>query len=391
MVSSCEGHLYPDYLATFEGGLSMLQRFFIAILFLLAVASVEAHEKRMEIRIGIIAPLTGGLAERGVDIQRTIELMTPYLNRRSEKYKFRFIIDDGKCGIGNSSTTIANKFIHVDRVTFLLTACSGETLQVGPIAELNKVVNFAVLSMHQDVKTLGDYIFRTYVDVERGIKLFPEFYEKKGIKKVALITEENAFTEGIKGLLEQHLGDRIISSEYFAPDSGDLRSIILRAKAKKPDAYYLNAAAAKTFSTLVKQLKQLGISSPLYTYHMPEDPSVVKALGEQLEGIVYMYEPAIKNASPRYQEFLTRYKERYSDGPSMEFLVRSTYDAVMSIADSVETVGPNTRSVKAYLYKYESQGALGKVSYDENGDIKGIDYVLKQIRRGTPTLLTVKG
>ena len=92
--------------------------FYALALILLYSAKCQAEETNNQkeiVKIGVIAPLTGGLAQRGDDITRLLKILEPQLNSQSTKYTYKFILDDGKCGVGNTATTIANKFISFDK------------------------------------------------------------------------------------------------------------------------------------------------------------------------------------------------------------------------------------------------------------------------------------
>ena len=76
--------------------------FALALLGPSRLASAEPQPRQV-VQIGVIVPLTGGLARRGEDVTRLIHILEPRLRERSHRYDFRFTIDDGRCGNGNSA------------------------------------------------------------------------------------------------------------------------------------------------------------------------------------------------------------------------------------------------------------------------------------------------
>jgi ABC-type branched-subunit amino acid transport system substrate-binding protein len=156
---------------------------------------------RETVKIGAIVPLIGGLARRGQDISRLFQILEPKLNAASRRFRYQFIVEDGKCGLGSDATTAAIKLINFDKVKFLITGCSGDTLQAGPIAQRTRVLTIAVLSSHPDVRKIGDCVFRTYTDAEKNLKLFSQYILQKTSGKIALLTEEGVFTYGIRDML----------------------------------------------------------------------------------------------------------------------------------------------------------------------------------------------
>lgn len=337
--------------------------------------------KRIRVNIGVIAPLTGGLAKRGEDLGRLIEIIEPDFNRLSSKYDYHFLLDDGKCGAGNSPTTLAKKFIHVDKIGFLITACSGETLQAGPIAQREGVVTFAVLSTHQDIKKLGDFVFRTFVDIERGVENFAEHMREKS-GKIAILTEENAFTFGIKKLLLHYLKNSVVFSDDFPPDIADFNTLLTKIRNSGAKGVYFNVLSEGTLAVLVNQSRAMGLDFQIYSYNMPEASSFVTLTGRNSEQLEFIGSPNISGASNQFQRTLRTYWKRHPQGPSYEFILRTFYDAADLIRQGIETYGPNPGKVRDFIAAYHGTGALGEISFDKNGDVGNINYVLKRIEGG---------
>lgn len=344
----------------------------------LFAATTFAAAEKTEVKIGVIAPLTLGNAERGKEIVNTLETYVSMLNQNSERYVYRLVSEDGKCGIGSSATTAAEKLIRIDKVQFLITGCSGETLQAGPIAQRAGVLLFAVFSAHQDVKKLGDFIFRTCPDQERAAEIFAHEIECSKIDTLFLLSEENAFTQGMKSLLTAKAGKRISGSEDFPSEMTDFRTLLLRAKAARPQAIYLNAASPASLSNLVVQAKNLGVTVPLFGYLHPDDPSFFKSSGAESVGVRYLGVPDAVELPSEFREFSERYKKEFGM-PQVEVVRRTTFDALKSIAAGIENVGPDPLKVRTFLQTYQAEGATGHLSYDENGDLKNLDYVMKVV------------
>jgi len=354
---------------------------------LLWILPVQAAPEKRPVKIGVIAPLTGPLAMRGEDVTRLLEILAPRLTRKSQKYIYKFIFDDGRCGLGSSASTIAKKFIKLDKIKFLITACSGETLQAGPIAQKNGVLTFAVLSTHQDIKKIGDYVFRTYVDIEQGIKSYAAVLKKESGGRIAIFTEENAFTFGIRDLLHRYLEDDIVYSDDFSGDTTDYKAMLIKARANRVGALYFNCAGPYSLVNLVVQARQLGFVQPIFSYDMAADPVFISRSGSYGDGIKFLHAPVNMDLPAEFIDLMKEYRKRFPEGPSMEFLVRDTYDAAMAIFSGIEKLGPQPTAIKEYLKTYRARGALGEVSFDENGDIENISFVLKELSKGSITVI----
>lgn len=358
----------------------MLSRINPAIFcFLLFCSTVFAQEAEV-VKIGLIIPLTGGLATRGTDVTKFLPLLQDHLNRSGKTYRYEFLVEDGKCGSGNAATSAAMKFINIDKVKFLITGCSGETLQVGPIAEKNRIVQFAILSLHPKIKSLGEYIFRTFIDVEKSAAGMADYMTKNSGGKIAVLTEENAFTFSVRDELLKNLGDKVVFADDFALDSVDFNTLLTKANSKGAKGIYLNVMSEGTLANLVNQAKRMNLSQQLYSYNMPEAASFRAATGENSNGLEFIGTPNITESSTEFKLLMMEFLKKYPEGPNYEFVLRTFHAAIQSIVAGIEQVGSDTTKIKDFLYTYSSFGALGKIKYDRNGDIEGLHYVLKRVR-----------
>ena len=350
---------------------------FVAILLLVIGPAAPLQGQPHTVLIGVIIPLTGETAVWGEDLKRALPLLEAELNSRQTAYQFKFLLEDGKCGHENAAITAARKLVTMDKVSFLVTGCSGEVLQIAPFAETNKIFAIAYCAGHHDIANAGDYVFRTYIDLSRGAELVSDDIVKRHNYPLAILTEENAFTIGIKRALQKHLGDKVGFADDYALGDADLRSLILRARATRPRAYYLNAATPQSFVMLFRQLQQAGITSPKYAYFNPGVKSVQEALGKSLEDTVYFDVPDALDTTEDYQQFLAAFRQVSPDGPVTPFLLATAYNAFRVIYDGVLAVGPDATKVKEFAYRYDAPSATGRLRFDKNGDVLDLNFTLR--------------
>ncbi len=336
----------------------------------------------MSVKIGVIAPLTGPSSAIGDEITRTLNILSEELSNSEKKLAISFIFEDGKAGVDSSPTTAVQKLISSDGVRLFIVATSGEIMQIGALANKLDLLMFAPYATVPSVKTLGERVFRTAIDVERAADLLAKYLQNSSALPIAIITEQHAFTIGASEQLRLRLQGKIVADENYPLDETDLRPVLLRARSKNPKAYYLSCARPNTCALITNQARQIGIKEQLYSFLHMSDPDFLEASYPNSDGIIFLSPPEEQSSSPRFREFQSRYQKRYPDGSKNEFLMRSTYDAAMGIVDGVEEVGPRPLEISRYLQNYEVQGALGEVSFDENGDIRNLDYTLRVIRGG---------
>ena len=81
-----------------------------------------------------------------ISARRISAILQERFNEAQSKHRFDFIIEDGRCGVGNSAISAAKKLVAVDGVSFIITGCSGETLQVAPYTERAHVITIGYAS-----------------------------------------------------------------------------------------------------------------------------------------------------------------------------------------------------------------------------------------------------
>ncbi len=352
----------------------------LSLLFIAALFYHPAHaEERQVVKIGIIVPLTGPMASFGEDLTKAIPLLEEKFNSTQSKYTFQFLIEDGKFGQSNAAITAAKKLIDFDKVRFLMVGSSGEILQVAPYVESMKVLSVAGFAGHPDVRNAGDYVFRTYIDTGKGIGRVIEDMDKKAFARIAIISEETAFTLGIKKDLTSLLQDKLVFSEDYGFGDADFNSLVVKARSKRPQAYYLNTATPGNFITLFKRLREGGVNEPFYTYYSPGLKDVQESIGKSLDGTVYLDFPDSKNVSQDFADFYDTFIKQFGSVRA-GFNFRTNYNAVKILFDGIMEVGPDSTKVKEYLYKYDRQSATGRLRFDSNGDPEDLNLELKTYR-----------
>ncbi len=346
------------------------------------IDSTSAQSAREEVKIGVILPLSGNSAVYSIDAQPILSLLQDKFNNQSSKYQYKLIFEEGQCGTGNYSINAAKKLSSIDQSSFILAACSGEVLQIAPFTESKKILVIGFASSHPDVKNAGSYVFRTYPDIDTGVTKLTKVIQKNGFSKIAIITEEMSFTEGVRRSLLRELGSKIIFDEYFKVGETDFRSILTKARAAKPDAIYLNAGTPTTYQALITQLKEQGITAALFSYHQPADDSSLKNLGKKQEGVVFISVPGEDGITGDYKAVRDQYTKSHDGTVHIPAIAQSAYDAATTLFNAIEAVGPDTMKVRDFMSKWHGIGATGPIVFNAAGDMEGVSMALQIIRDG---------
>lgn len=302
------------------------------------------------------------------------------------------IWEDGK-GSGTAAAAAAQKLISVDKVQYILGGhCTPESLPIAPIAERAGVVMLASITSNPYLTNAGDYIFRlTAVSTVGPEKVF-QHASALGLKKYAVLYEESDYprpqAEKFRDLVEQanltlDVFDGMLSNET------DFRSRISALRKRQPDGLYLASLAPDFAILLLRQLREMHLSTQLFGnenmgYAVRSAAANEKSL---FEGLVFAASRCDEQA-PKSKAFFDKFAQRYA-GKAAPYgcYTAEPYDAVKLLAETISRCGDSPDAVKKCLYATTNyEGASGTFSFDSNGDVIR-DYDLLQIRQGSINVL----
>lgn len=350
----------------------------ISLLFFVAACAQTGDD----VKIGVIAPLTGDLAVIGENAVVAAQMAVDEINAAGgvNGKTVNLIVEDGHCN-GKEAVAAGNKLINVDGVRYIMGGmCSSETLAVAPISEQNKVVMLSPCSSAPAVSDAGDFIFRNYPsDSFVGSFAAEYMHDVYGAKRVAILACMNDYCTGIKeafeNAFESYDGTKITGVERFESTTRDIRSQITKLKDSDAEAVLFLAYTEAAIAGF-KQMEELGLDVPIFGTDTFDDPTILEGAGTAGEGMRYAIPYTLEGPA-----FVGEFKER-SGGEDITACTPQAYDAIHILARTIAQ--SNTSSeVRDMLYSMQPYaGASGTISFDENGDLDEAAYLVKEYRDG---------
>lgn len=349
-----------------------------------AVGSAPAKVTDMTpIKIGFTGPLSGEFANIGANAKAAVEIAIDEVNAAGgiNGRNLQVVFEDDQCA-GAKSVSAANKLISVDKVSAILgAACSPATLAFAPVLEQAKVVGISYCSTAPKISQAGDYIFRDVPsDLFQGNYAAGYIYNTLGIKKVAIVKVNNDWGLGIgQAFSDQYtkLGGQIVLNESYDSTSKDMRAQMAKVKNSGAGLLYF-AGFPDTTVVGIKQAKDLGITVPIFGADSWDDTSVWTKLGSAGNGV--MYTVVGTNSSDAFKNKMSA-KLGTND---IVYCSNYVYDAVKIIAQVMSKVGTDSEKIKNELYKTTYTGGVSsnKIEFDQNGDPKEANYIIKVVKDG---------
>jgi len=357
-----------------------------AVVILTIVLVVALRDRRAdEIRIGVIAPLSGGSAKYGEDIRRGYALAADEINAGGgiNGKTLRLIYEDSE-GKPEKAVSAAQKLIHSDHVVAILGPLwSSPTLAVAPIAERDKVVLLSSGASSPEITGAGDYIFRNELSDQDGAEQSARLFFEAGYKRIAMLYINNDFGIGYRDVTRrtyEELGGTVAVAEAFEQDAKDFRTQLLKVKEADPEAVFL--VGYKEMILILRQMRELGINKQILSIALFEDPEILEKVGEVAEGAIYTYYGTFdpKSQDQDIRKFVTAFEKEYGEPP--EYYAPLGYDAVNILAQAIREGGTEPNGIKDALYQVKDfPGLTGATTIDENGDVQR-SVILKTVKNG---------
>lgn len=361
----------------------------IGIIIVIAVVLVgynilQGPTTQVPIKIGFIAPLTGDAAAYGEPERDGVAIAVKEINAAGgvNGRPIQVVYEDGKC-TGKDAVSAVQKLINIDKIKFVIGgACSGETLGMAPITEAAKTILFSPSASNPDISQAGDYVFRNYPSDAGGGKIIAESMYQD-YKKAAVITENTDYAQGLRKVFVDRfgeLGGKIVFDESFVPETLDFRSVLSKMKAATPEAIFINPQTGAAAARIAKQAREIGLAQQFYLFFVTGADYVES--GPAAEGSIIL-DVELDETSAKGGELVDKYVAEYGKRPTYPIFAGAAYDALYLLADGIKKYGENPDKVKQYLYDLPNySGTIGTYSFDQNGDVVGLEYVIKHVVDG---------
>jgi branched-chain amino acid transport system substrate-binding protein len=352
----------------------LLRAYIFLSLFTLALPSSVLAE---DFKIGVSLPLTGPASGYGEDIRRALE----FANKKYAQGKVELLFQDDKCS-GKDALDIARRFTSIDKVDIAIQGgCSGSLITAAPIYQNAGTIVFGVATSAPAISKLGDRVFRMSPnDTEAGEILAKEVINNDE-DSLGIISEQTEYCEAFREEFAKHLGraDIPVSEAVFTSGESDFRASLLKLRTKSPEAIFINTQSERTFANIGKQIEEMRWDPQIYGAYWPSSSFVLESLGDFANGIVFVDLASPKTVLSKdgmtdYQEFLKEYGNPVSNPvvpPLAIDTFRIAFAALSSSADH-----------SSFLTKNEFTGVLGKLRFDQHGDLQNAPLSLARIEKG---------
>ncbi|MDO8564663.1 MAG: ABC transporter substrate-binding protein [bacterium] len=349
-----------------------------------------ATPEQGDIKIGALLPLTGSLAGYGEDVQNGILLAQDKL---SERFVHFDIVYEDSGGDAKTAASGARKLIDIDNVPAVI-AGPGSTanLAVAPLFEGSKTLFFPI-SNTPKLNSAGEYIFKLLHDVDFEIKPTVDFMYAKGIRRAGVLYDSasDSNTAGAKLFQTEFVkaGGEVVFFEGFDSKTiNDFRTQLTTLKSVKPDALYF-ITVGKSAGVAVRQMRELGLTLPLFGWSGLNDGEFFAGAGAHAEGLTIIDQPFSCLGTAEAREYCALYAARF-EGRVPQVFGAVAYDLLFLFVDAFETNGIEGPEIEkeekeklvAYFTGKAYKGISGDLRFDADGNIRDKNFVFRVVKDG---------
>ncbi|MFQ5576458.1 MAG: ABC transporter substrate-binding protein [Anaerolineae bacterium] len=343
-----------------------------------------------EIKVGVIAPITGSIPAVGQSTINAAQLAVNAVNQAGgvqvgdQKMKVTLVIADNK-DQAEAAVSAARKLINQDNVAAIIgPQASRNAIPAAAIAESAHVPLISPWSTNPDTTAGKEYVFRiAYIDPFQGRVLARFSIEELGITQAAVLFDEaSAYNKGIAEIYRQvfeEAGGQVVAFETYTTGQEDFSSQLAAVKDSGAGLLFLPNYYNEV-PLQVKQAKDMGLElaflgSDSWGGLQPEDLPA-------LDGQYFSTHYAADIQSDVARGFIQNYQQTYGETP--DDVAALTFDAFSMLFQAIvgqgkadpESIRNGLRSIGRF------EGVTGTMEYRGTGDpVKSA--VILQIKDGT--------
>lgn len=371
---------------------------FLLVLLIVMVAGVSMARGTDEpetLKIGAIFAITGP-SFLGVPESRTAEMLVERINAEGgvAGMQIELIVMDSGAN-PEKAVSFTRQLIEEDQVFAIIgPSTSGESMQIKQIAEDSETLLLSCGASELIVVPVLDWVFKTPQNDAFAAQAIFGTMRDMGIEKIGIVAANSGFGNGGVAQLEKYAPDfdiEIIIVETYDRGATDLTALMTKVNAAGVEAV-VNWSIVDAQSIIPKNMRQLGMTQPLFQSHGFGNIKYVEVAGEAAEGIIFpagrlLVADALPDGHPQ-KEVLINYRDEYESkfGEAASTFGGHAYDALMILITAIEEVGSAdkyaVREVIENMQGFVGTGGVFNFSPEDHNGL-GLDaFEMLTVRNG---------
>jgi ABC-type branched-subunit amino acid transport system substrate-binding protein len=349
----------------------------VRIAFLFAIATPISSFADPQVVLGVSAELTGEGSTFGQDIRDVLI----FANAQLAGNRYKLDLQDSKCD-PKAGVDVAKYFAQVSHPTAVIGfGCSGPFLAGAPTFKKAKLLTMVTVASNPRIPNARERVFQSALnDQDAGIQL-AKWVAQSHPKKVGVLSGLTDYCQDLKKHFVETLASEkvaVADSDYIVTET-DFKSYLLKLKSAGVDSLFLNAQYEAHMSIMLRNLENLQWHPKLYSAYYPSSPAVLKESASAMEGMEFVDVPFLDDIlTSEGKDIFKEFKSKYGELRSYEAIFVFVYEGFRALHLALES----GQAPEKFLTENKFNGIVGDYTFDKNGSIHGINFIIKKIKDG---------
>jgi len=360
--------------------------FVVSVLVLCMAVVPMASAKKVIIKVGIDAPMTGDIPKVGEGTKYAAEMWLEDIKKDGglevggKKYPVEVAIEDNESKAESAVKSIT-KLITEDEVLIVVgPQASSQAIPAGDVANNWKTPMISPWSTNPNTTKDRPFVFRAcFLDPFQG-RVMANFVknEFKFTKAAVLYDVASDYPKGLAEEFKKNWekingSGSVVAFESFTTKDTDFSSQLTKIKKSGAQFIFLPQYYNEV-ALIVQQAHDLGFKGPIVGSDSWGSAETVKLCGKDCYGLFFSTHYAAAGAKGATKAFIDRYQKKYGYVP--DDVAALTWDALGIVKKAIQDCGKLTgniekdrQCVRDALAKIKNfEGITGKMSFTEDGD-----------------------
>jgi branched-chain amino acid transport system substrate-binding protein len=304
----------------------------------IAAAMVQAANAQDSVKVGMVMPLTGTLADAGKQVVAGARL---YISQHGDTVagkRIELIVKDDASSFETGKRLIQEAIVN-DKVDILAGGLTGDLMAAAPVITEAKKPTVIMLSSTSAVVDKSPYFVRTSCTLAQSAMILADWAVKNGIKKVVTLVSD--FSPGLEAeatFKARFLaaGGQIVENIRVPLRNPDFSPFLQRARDAEPQAIFVFVPSVQAVS-LAKQFVERGIDKAGIRLIGPgdvTDDDTLAQTGDVMLGAVTAHFYSAAHPSAINKAFVEAYLKQ--SGRRANFMAVSGHDGMHLIYEALK-------------------------------------------------------
>ncbi len=337
------------------------------------------------IRIATAGPMTGQYASFGQQMKAGAEMAVKDLNLAGGVLgqDVALEIGDDACD-PKQAVAVANQMVNKGVVFMAGHFCSGSSIPASAVYDEEGIVMISPASTNPKLTDEGGPgVFRVCGrDDQQGIVAGNYIADKFGKARVAILHDKTAYGKGLADETRKQLHKRGVKEamyEAYTAGEKDYSALVSKMKANNVDVIYIGGYHTEA-GLILRQARERGLQAQLISGDALVTQEYWQITGDIGEGTLMTFSPDPRK-NPEAAPVVKRFR---AAGIEPEGYVLYTYAAIQAWAQAAEKAGSTDfDKVVQALRRGTFNTVLGKIGFDDKGDVTAPGYVFYRWSKGS--------